>query len=50
MAWATALGLFFLSLELFGLNLSTFIAPLSVLYMMWMVCTGIYLLRRARSV
>lgn len=50
MAWATALGLFFLSLELFGLNLSAFIAPLSVLYMVWMVCMGIYLLRRARSV
>jgi hypothetical protein len=50
MAWATALGLFFLSLELFGLDLSTFIAPLSVLYMVWMVCIGIYLLRRARSV
>lgn len=49
MAWATAAGLFFLSLELFGLNLSAFIAPFSVLYMVWMVCLGVYLIRRARN-
>lgn len=48
MAWATASGLFFLSLELFGLNLSAFIAPFSVLYMVWMVCVGVTLIRRAR--
>ena len=50
MGWATALGLFFLSLELFGLDLSAFIAPFSVLYMVWMVCMGAYLIRRARNV
>lgn len=50
MAWATALGLFFLALELFGLNLSAFIAPFSILYMVWMVCLGIYLIRRAKAV
>lgn len=50
MAWATALGLFFLSLELFGLDLSAFIAPFSVLYMVWMVCLGVYLIRHARNV
>ena len=49
MAWATAAGLFFLSLELFGLNLSAFIAPFSVLYMVWMVCVGVILIRRARN-
>jgi Domain of unknown function (DUF4386) len=50
MAWATCLGLFFLSTELFGLNLSAWIAPFSILYMVWMVCTGVYLIRRARRV
>lgn len=50
MAWATALGLFFLSFEMFGLNLSAFIAPISVLYLVWMVSFGVYLIRRARSV
>ena len=50
MAWATSLGLFFLSLELFGLDLSAFIAPFSVLYMVWMVCLGVYLIRHARNV
>ena len=49
MAWATALGLFFLSLELFGLNLSAFIAPFSILYMVWMVCLGVFLIRRTRN-
>lgn len=49
MAWATSAGLFFLALELFGLDLSAFIAPFSVLYMVWMVCLGAYLIRRARS-
>ena len=49
MAWATAAGLLFLSLELLGLNLSAFIAPFSVLYMVWMVCLGVYLIRRARN-
>jgi len=49
MAWSTAAGLFFLSLELFGLNLSAFIAPFSVLYMVWMVCVGVTLIRRARN-
>lgn len=46
MAWATALGLIFLSLELFGLNLSAFIAPFSILYMIWMVAFGVFLIRR----
>jgi hypothetical protein len=49
MAWATACGLFFLSLEMFGLNLSAFIAPFSMLYMVWMVCLGGYLIRQARN-
>jgi hypothetical protein len=49
MAWATALGLFFLSLELFGLNLSAFIAPFSILYMVWLVCLGVYLIRRPHA-
>lgn len=49
MAWATSAGLFFLSLELFGLNLSAFIAPFSILYMVWMVALGVHLIRRARS-
>jgi Domain of unknown function (DUF4386) len=48
MAWATALGLFFLSLELFGLDLSAWIAPFSIIYMVWMICLGWYLIRRAR--
>jgi hypothetical protein len=48
MAWATALALFFLSLELFGLDLSAWIAPFSVIYMVWMVCLGWHLIRRAR--
>jgi len=47
MAWATALGLFYLSLEMFSLNLSAFIAPFSILYMVWMVCLGVHLIRRA---
>jgi hypothetical protein len=47
MAWATSLGLFFLSMELFGLDLSAFIAPFSILYMVWMVCLGVFLVRRA---
>jgi hypothetical protein len=50
LAWATALALFFLSLELFGLDLSAFIAPLSVVYMVWMVCLGVYLIRRAKKI
>lgn len=50
MAWATALGLFFLSLELFGLNLSAYIAPLSILYMIWMVCMGVVLIRRGKAI
>lgn len=49
MAWATSLGLFFLSMKLFGLNLSAFIAPFSILYMVWMVCLGVFLVRRARK-
>ena len=49
MGWATALGLLFLSLELFGLDLSAFTAPLSVLYMVWMVCLGVFLIRRAHG-
>ncbi len=47
LACATALGLFFLSLELFGLDLSAFIAPFGILYMVWMVCFGVHLIRRA---
>jgi hypothetical protein len=50
MAWATAGGLFFLTLELFGLDLSAWIAPFSVLYMVWMVCLGGTLIRQARQV
>ena len=50
MAWVTALGLFFLSFEMFGFNLSAFIAPFSVLYLVWMVSFGVHLIRRARSV
>ncbi|MDP2419078.1 MAG: DUF4386 family protein [Hydrogenophaga sp.] len=49
MAWATSAGLLFLSLELFGLNLSAFIAPFSILYMVWMVALGVHLIRRARN-
>jgi hypothetical protein len=49
MAWATTLGLLFLSLELFGLDLSAWIAPFSILYMAWMVCLGVYLIRSAHK-
>jgi Domain of unknown function (DUF4386) len=49
LAWATSIGLFFLSLELFGLNLSAFIAPFGILYMVWLVCLGVYLIRRAKA-
>lgn len=49
MGWATSMGLFFLSMELFGLDLSVFIAPISILYMAWMVCLGVFLMRHARK-
>lgn len=48
MGMATALGLSVLALELFGLDLSAFIAPFSILYMAWMVCLGTVLIRRAK--
>jgi hypothetical protein len=45
----TASGLSLLSLELFGLDMGTWIAPFSVLYMVWMVCLGVVLIRRAKA-
>lgn len=52
LAWlgaATTAGLGLLSLEVFGLDMGAFIAPFSLLYMLWMVCLGIMLIRRARG-
>jgi hypothetical protein len=48
MGLVTAAGLSFLALELFGLDLAAMIAPVSVVYMVWMVLLGVFLLRRAR--
>lgn len=48
MGMLTAAGLSVLSLELFGLDMAAFIAPFSVLYMVWMVCLGVVLIRRAK--
>lgn len=48
MGMLTASGLSVLSLELFGLDMSTLIAPFSILYMVWMVCLGVVLIRRAK--
>ncbi len=48
MGFFTAIGLSVLSLELLGLDMGALIAPFSVLYMAWMVCLGVFLIRRAR--
>jgi hypothetical protein len=46
MGLLTAAGLSVLAAELFGPDLSPLIAPVGVLYMVWMVCLGVVLMRR----
>lgn len=48
MGLATAAGLGVLALELFGLDMGPLIAPVSIVYMAWMVLLGVFLLRRPR--
>jgi Domain of unknown function (DUF4386) len=49
LGWMTVAGLGVLAMELFGLDLAVLIAPFGVLYMVWMVCLGIVLIRKAKQ-
>lgn len=44
---ASAGGFAALSTEMFGLDLGAYIAPVSVIYLVWAVCTGFFMMRRA---
>jgi Domain of unknown function (DUF4386) len=44
---ASACGFAALSMEMFGLDLGAYIAPVSVIYLVWAVCTGFLMIRRA---
>lgn len=46
MGLLTATGLSVLAAELFGPDLAPLIAPVGMLYMLWMVCLGVHLIRR----